>query len=113
MQEQNTNIQTETNSSDANASHENKNYKKIAIIACISTLVLWALAFFLLFWDTNCRGTFGDMFGAVNALCSGLAFSGLIVTLIMQHEELGLQRKELAQTNEELAAQREEFEAQT
>ena len=113
MQEQNTNIQTETNSSDANASHENKNYKKIAIIVCISTLVLWALSFFLLFWDTNCRGTFGDMFGAVNALFSGLAFSGLIVTLIMQHEELGLQRKELAQTNEELAAQREEFEAQT
>ena len=50
MQEQNTNIQTETNSSDANASHENKNYKKIAIIACISTLVLWALSFFLLFF---------------------------------------------------------------
>ena len=53
------------------------------------------------------------MFGAVNALFSGLAFAGLIVTLIMQHEELGLQRNELAQTNDELAAQREEFVAQT
>ena len=113
MQEQNTNFQTGTNTDDANTSQENKNYKKIAIIAFIFTLLLWALSFFLLFLDTNCRGTFGDMFGAVNALFSGLAFSGLIVTLIMQHEELGLQRKELAQTNEELAAQREEFAAQT
>ena len=102
-----------TNTNKANTPQENKNYKRIAIIAFFCTIILWALSFFLLFWDTNCRGTFGDMFGAVNALFSGLAFAGLIITLIMQHEELGLQRKELAQTNEELAAQREEFAAQT
>lgn len=53
------------------------------------------------------------MFGSVNALFSGLAFAGLIVTPIMQHEELALQRKELQQTNDELAAQKEEFSAQT
>lgn len=91
-----------TNTNKANTPQENKNYKRIAIIAFFCTIILWALSFFLLFWDTNCRGTFGDMFGAVNALFSGLAFAGLIITLIMQHEELGLQRKELAQTNEEL-----------
>lgn len=91
------------------------NYKTIAISVSIVTIIIWALTFILFAteWKHDERGTFGDMFGAVNALFSGLAFAGLIITLIMQHEELGLQREELAQTNDELAAQREEFAAQT
>jgi len=100
----------------ANNNKETKsNYKTIAICVSIITIFIWALSFLLFTtsWDNDERGTFGDMFGAVNALFSGLAFAGLIVTLIMQHEELGLQREELAQTNDELAAQREEFAAQT
>jgi len=100
----------------ANNNKETKsNYKTIAICVSIITIIIWALSFLLFTtnWDKDERGTFGDMFGAVNALFSGLAFAGLIVTLIMQHEELGLQREELAQTNDELAAQREEFAAQT
>lgn len=96
-----------------NTNHKKMNYTKIAIWAALCTLGFWALSFFLFFMNSTDRGTFGDMFGAVNALFSGLAFAGLIVTLIMQHEELGLQREELAQTNKELAAQREEFAAQT
>lgn len=32
-------------------------------------------------------GTFGDMFGAVNALFSGLAFAGVIYALILQDNE--------------------------
>ena len=55
-------------------------------------------------------GEFGDMFGAVNALFSGLAFAGLIITLILQRQELELQREELEQTREELKNQRMEFE---
>ena len=58
------------------------------------------------------RGTFGDMFGAVNALFSGLAFAGLIVTLLYQKEELALQRAELKETREEMKNQRTEFEEQ-
>ncbi|WP_303181739.1 putative phage abortive infection protein [uncultured Butyricimonas sp.] len=58
------------------------------------------------------RGTFGDQFGAVNALFSGLAFAGLIYTILLQHEELGLQRQELADTREELKGQKEEAEKQ-
>ena len=95
----------------ANNNKETKsNYRTIAICVSIITIIIWALSFLLFTtnWDKEERGTFGDMFGAVNALFSGLAFAGLIVTLIMQHEELGLQRNELAQTNDELAAQREE-----
>ena len=58
------------------------------------------------------RGTFGDMFGVVNALFSGLAFAGLIVTLLYQKEELALQRVELKETREEMKNQRMEFEEQ-
>ena len=49
------------------------------------------------------RGTFGDMFGAVNTLFSGLAFSGIIYTIFLQGKELELQREELAMTRGELA----------
>lgn len=62
--------------------------------------------------DPTNQGTFGDTFGAVNALFSGLAFAGLIATLLYQKEELKLQREELQQTREELKGQREEFEEQ-
>jgi len=57
-------------------------------------------------------GEFGDMFGAVNALFSGLAFGTLIYTLFLQRRELALQRLELRATRQELAGQREQLEAQ-
>lgn len=47
-------------------------------------------------------GTFGDTFGAANALFSGLALAGVIIAILMQKQELELQRQELAQTREEL-----------
>lgn len=50
-------------------------------------------------------GVAGDMFGAANALFSGLAFACLILALRMQREELALQREELRATREEFAAQ--------
>jgi hypothetical protein len=49
------------------------------------------------------RGQAGDLYGSINALFSGLAFAGVIVTILLQREELILQRKELIQTREELA----------
>ena len=85
------------------------------IVAIIGVLAAWGLSWWLIHKNIDCsteRGTFGDMFGAVNALFSGLAFAGLIVTLLYQKEELKLQREELAQTREELKGQREEFEEQ-
>lgn len=85
------------------------------LIAIIGVIALWGLSW----WGINKyidsptnQGTFGDMFGAVNSLFSGLAFAGLIVTLLYQKEELKLQREELAQTREELKGQRAEFEEQ-
>lgn len=85
---------------------------RIILYSLIGVVVLWALSFFLYcaIPDAEERGQFGDMFGAVNALFSGLAFAGLIITLILQRQELGLQREELEQTREELRNQRAEFE---
>lgn len=85
------------------------------VVAIIGVLAAWGLSWWLINKNIDCsteRGTFGDMFGAVNALFSGLAFAGLIITLLYQKEELKLQREELAQTREELKGQREEFEEQ-
>jgi len=57
-------------------------------------------------------GEFGDMFGGVNALFSGLAFVGVIYAILLQRRELQLQREELQQTREELEGQKLQLEAQ-
>lgn len=67
-------------------------------------------------WFANAQqdpGKFGDMFGAVNALFSGLAFGLLIYTMLQQRAELRMQRLELKQTRDELAGQREQMQAQS
>ena len=79
---------------------------KIGTIISLVVIALWALTFFLFFYPDPARqGQFGDMFGAVNALFSGLAFAGLILTLILQKKELSLQRDELEQTRNEFVEQ--------
>lgn len=75
-------------------------------------VALWALSGFVLYKDAQ-RGTFGDMFGAANALFSGLAFATLIYTAWMQREELSLQRKELEATRAELSGQKQQLAEQT
>lgn len=55
----------------------------------------------------NKAGVFGDSFGILTSLFSALAFTGMIITILLQKEELGLQRKELADTRQEIAAQKE------
>lgn len=85
------------------------------ILGVIVIGALWVGSWFLI--DLNIenptnRGTFGDKFGAINSLFSGLAFLGLIITLLFQKEELELQRQELAETRKELEGQKKEFEEQ-
>ena len=52
--------------------------------------------------DPTGRGTFGDMFGAINTLFSGLAFAGVVYAIVLQKRELSLQRQELTLTRMEL-----------
>ena len=81
----------------------------------IGVIVLFLLnATLTLFLDSwSDRGTFGDQFGAVNALFSGLAFAGLIVTILLQRRDLHLQRKDLRMQRKELELTRKEMEDQT
>jgi len=44
-------------------------------------------------------GQFGDLFGSINALFSGLAFAGVISAILLQRHELELQRKELRRSS--------------
>ena len=94
-------------------------------IFAIATLFIIAVCLLFVFfmksqpWSMDKRGQLGDMFGVLGAVFSGLAFAGLIVTLIQQHDDLKLQREDLrlqrqtiAQTNIELSLHRKEMEEQ-
>lgn len=77
-------------------------------------LIIWcANWYFLADKAMEARGTFGDMFGGINALFTGLAFATLIYTTWMQKEELALQREELAATRSEMKGQKEQLEQQS
>ncbi len=54
----------------------------------------------MLKWDFG--GEFGDTFGALNALFSGLATGGVLIAILMQRQELIFQREELKLTRPEL-----------
>jgi hypothetical protein len=88
-----------------------------AVAALVGVLVLWTacglFAWFVLGPERALgRGEFGDMFGAVNALFTGLAFAGVIITVLMQRDELALRRTELELTRDEMKEQRAQLEAQ-
>ena len=70
-------------------------------------LIAWGLTPFLLHGFTAGRGTFGDMYGSVNALFSGLAFCGLVYAILLQQKELSLTRNELALTRIEFSGQKD------
>lgn len=69
----------------------------VIAICCIAGLISWWC-----FGDWQTRGQFGDSFGAINSLFSGLAFAGVIFTILLQRHELALQREELKLTRMEL-----------
>jgi len=76
------------------------------VFAFLGVLALWSLSLALtliLFGTWATRSAFGEMFGAVNTLFSGLAFAAFVYTVVLQREELALQRRELELTREELA----------
>lgn len=78
----------------------------------IMIIILIMIAFYVsvYFWiNEDERGTFGDTFGAVNALFSGLAFAGMYVALTLQRREYELQRKEFKENTNALKSQKEEM----
>ena len=89
--------------------------KKIIKWLTVTVLGLWvgsAISIYFLLGDWPERGTFGDTFGCINALFSGLAFGGVVLAILLQTKELEYQREELQQTRGELKGQKEQLQAQ-
>ena len=85
-----------------------KNFRLRLLQAFLVVLVIEIAAFvgiYLSFPSWTERGQFGDMFGAVTALFSGLALAGVILAIVLQTKELELQRKELELNRAELKKQ--------
>lgn len=61
------------------------------------------------FNDWAKSANFAATFGVLNTIFSGLAFSGLIVTILIQKEELKNQRIELSLQRHEMKETRKEF----
>lgn len=69
-----------------------------SLLGAVVIAALWALSPFILhkmYGPSENAGTYGDSFGAINALFSGLAFLGVIVAIILQRQELIEQRLEI------------------
>lgn len=85
------------------------NYYKVAlrmglILLALSSVFPFVVRFFAGDWTTS--GTFGDTFGALNAVFSGITVTGLVLTILMQRKELAYQREEMTQTRHEFSVNR-------
>ncbi|WP_121667467.1 hypothetical protein [Mesonia aquimarina] len=85
-----------------------KNFTLIAILLIIISIGYpFGVNYFFSDWTKS--GTFGDTYGALNALFSGLALAGVIVTILIQKQELQNQRVELELQRNEMKETRKEF----
>lgn len=83
----------------------------LLILAVISLWIfypLWIYIYKSLFVNSNSIevGVFGDSYGALNTLFSGLAFTGIIISIFLQSQEL-------SETRRDINRQTKEFESQT
>jgi len=90
---------------------DDKNLKNLSIGIVILIIIGW-IATIVILKDKPNRGTFGDMFGSINAIYSGLALAGIIITILLQRKELKLQREELKETRKEFQIQNETLKIQ-
>lgn len=84
------------------------------ILACVLS---YALILVLKTWPIDeysiaKAGTFGDSFGVLNSLFTGLGFAGLLVTIFLQREDIKLTRVELSETRAEIKLQSKTFQQQ-
>ncbi|MEZ9741556.1 putative phage abortive infection protein [Vibrio splendidus] len=77
--------------------------EKIALgvfIGVVTIFIIYATSLIILTWpiseiSINKSGVFGDSFGALTSIFSGLAFAGVVWTIVSQREELKVTRDEL------------------
>lgn len=90
--------------------HNNNSWLCYMIWAILGVMLIMVLSFYIIFnnigtWEH--RGQFGDLFGAVNALFSGLAFAGLIITIRQQNKNLEYQQRAIEQSKKDINQQNE------
>ncbi|MFN7117132.1 MAG: hypothetical protein ACK4TA_10065 [Saprospiraceae bacterium] len=78
-----------------------KRYLPLALLMLLAVILAFSTVWFIpliksIFFPGNetSFGEIGDMFGAVNAVFSGLAFAGVVIAIIIQEDELKQTRKE-------------------
>ncbi|MCG7552799.1 DUF4760 domain-containing protein [Pseudoalteromonas sp. Of11M-6] len=71
----------------------------VSLVFIIQLFVISSI--FLIFDSFPDRGAFGDMFGATNSIFSGLAFAGVVYTLLLQSRQITIQKEELEMTRKE------------
>lgn len=93
---------------------DSKNLDSIVSKALLFVAIAWLInATLILFFDsTEKSGQFGDTFGAINALFSGLAFVGLIYAILLQRQDIKIQSQELKATVEEFKVQNQTLKKQ-
>jgi hypothetical protein len=72
------------------------------VIGTILSIPFYVTFMVLLMKSWQDRSNFGEMFGGLNTLFSGLAFIGVIYAIFLQRRELEFQRQELILTRTEL-----------
>ena len=84
---------------------------RILVAGVIAAVAAYGGFIYLMFGDTKDfgPGTFGDSFGALNALFTGLAFALVFASLRAQREELMVTHKTLELTQDELKSLTDEF----
>ena len=91
------------------------------ILVCFGIIIISVLSYALILiiktwpideYSISKAGTFGDSFGALNSLFTGLGFAGLLITIFLQREDLKLTRMELSETRAEIRLQSRTFQQQ-
>ena len=88
----------------------------VVFVTVMVVLLLWCLVPSYLtapYTKISEKGALGDTYGTVNALFTALAFGGLIITILLQRQELKLQRDELRLQRMEMQGQREQLQIQS
>jgi len=86
----------------------------LTFLAVVLPIIIYAGALIFLThpiseFSIDKAGVFGDSFGILTSLFSGLAFGGIIITTYLQSKELQHQREELRLQREEISRNREEM----
>lgn len=107
--------------SEEDSEKRHKYLKPLIIGSIVFVIGLWTLNLIFLSpkEDEVVEGGYGDIFGAVNAIFSGFAFAGIIISLYLQrmdlksqHEQLSLNRDEVKNTNKEFKIQNDTLRVQ-